>query len=315
MCMSEIKMGGTIQTFSEQNEHICPEGFRLSWIKPEGKVLIDGFQCPPFVSYSEHILYDGITVTSDMKDGICSDGVSMNETACLEEVKGCSDSSFTSSNTCLEDRGVWTAECSNRWVKTKSACLSASANVWNSEYGYCVSIEDNTIQQGIDNEGWCLSIRATWTEECSIPGINNEADCTAPFNTWDTASVNTWTKYVNKYVYENSYCKYTYYYLLKAEESFYTLKNGGEAEMGSADVYLYCPLKCSIDDPCGVDQACVAGTCVYHTCDNNAQANGCSCYGEICNKWCMDNGECVDVIGETDSNNIISVIHAFNDVE
>ena len=60
-------------------------------------------------------------------------------------------------------------------------------------------------------------------------------------------------------------------------------------------LYLYCPSRCP-HAACGLDEVCVSGSCVEHTCDNNAQANGCLCYGEICDKWCMDNGECVDIL-------------------
>ena len=60
-------------------------------------------------------------------------------------------------------------------------------------------------------------------------------------------------------------------------------------------LYLYCPSRCP-HTPCGTDEACVSGTCVEHTCTDNAQASGCTCFGTTCNKWCMDNGECVDVL-------------------
>lgn len=79
-------------------------------------------------------------------------------------------------------------------------------------------------------------------------------------------------------------------------------------------LYLYCPSRCP-HTPCRTDEVCVSGTCVAHTCTDNAQASGCTCFGTTCNKWCMDNGECVDIVGVSDSNDIDAVISAYNDIQ
>lgn len=69
------------------------------------------------------------------------------------------------------------------------------------------------------------------------------------------------------------------------------------------NLYLYCPHTCP-EIPCDGNEKCLNGVCVERTCTDNAQASGCLCYGEPCNKWCMDNGECVDVLENPDAESL-----------
>lgn len=87
-----------------------------------------------------------------------------------------------------------------------------------------------------------------------------------------------------------------------------TTKNADES-IGA--VYLYCPSRCSHDEPCADDQTCVDGTCVDHTCELNKEAAGCICYGSVCNDYCMDNGDCVDMLENPD---MADLVDAFNGV-
>lgn len=66
------------------------------------------------------------------------------------------------------------------------------------------------------------------------------------------------------------------------------------------NLYLYCPHTCP-EIPCDGDEKCLNGVCREHTCDLNKKVEGCTCFGETCNKWCMDNGECVDVLEDPDA--------------
>ena len=68
-----------------------------------------------------------------------------------------------------------------------------------------------------------------------------------------------------------------------------------KAEETTEKVYLYCPSMCP-HNPCSTGQTCVDGKCVDHTCEDNAQASGCICYGSECTGYCMDNGACVDIL-------------------
>lgn len=322
-CTSDIRMGDILEKFSRENVELCPEGFRFTWNSLESGKDLGAFECPPFVSYREKIEYDGTNVKSIMFDGTCSNSTFTRESACLEDVVfECSNQSFTSESTCLEERGVWTTECSlsPHALTDRSSCLSQSVNTWRlvlSIHGLlfykCYDPQDNDLS--ISDRDECLSEKAVWTEECSIPGIDNEADCITPTNTWGDNSINTWTKLVNTVTYHGTKCEYNYEYISQDDESFYTAIGGGNAGLSNGTIYLYCPLKCSIDERCEVGQACVAGTCVDHDCTDNTQASGCLCYGKTCNKWCMDNGECVDIVGESVSNNIDAVISAYNAIE
>ena len=120
---------------------------------------------------------------------------------------------------------------------------------------------------------------------------------------------------MNTATYHGTKCEYNYKYISQDDESFYTANGVGEAETDIGTVYLLCPFKCSQDDPCEEGQACVAGTCVDHTCALNQKVDGCKCFGNDCSDWCMDNGECVDIVGESDSNDIDAVISAYNDIQ
>ena len=62
------------------------------------------------------------------------------------------------------------------------------------------------------------------------------------------------------------------------------------------NLYLYCPHTCPEIACVEGKERCLNGVCRKHTCTDNAEASGCVCYGTTCNKWCMDNGECVDVL-------------------
>lgn len=316
-CKSDIRMGDTLETFSRENVELCPEGFRLTWNSLESGKDLGNFECPPFVSYREKIEYDGINVKSIMFDGTCSNSTFTRESTCLEDVEGCSDQSFTSQSTCLEERGVWTAKCSSGFHYVAWKCTDYPVNTWSYNYDSnvyaCTGPQGNYLSQ-FTSEGDCLGEKHVWTEECSISGIDNEADCITPTNTWDETPVNTWTRLVNTATYHGTKCEYNYKYISKNDEPFYTADGGGDAVTSDGKIYLYCPIKCSRDEPCGVGH-CVAGTCVDHDCTDNAQASGCLCYGGTCNKWCMDNGECVDIVGESVSNDINAVISAYNNIE
>ena len=61
------------------------------------------------------------------------------------------------------------------------------------------------------------------------------------------------------------------------------------------NLYLYCPHTCP-EIPCDGNEKCLNGVCREHTCDLNKKVYGCKCFGTTCNKWCMDNGECVEVL-------------------
>ena len=93
-------------------------------------------------------------------------------------------------------------------------------------------------------------------------------------------------------VFSSQYCSYNYIKLKHSEEEF---TEDRYSDMDSGKVYIYCPFRCP-HNPCEDDQACVDGSCVEHTCTDNAQADGCYCYGSQCTGYCMDNGECVDIL-------------------
>jgi len=320
-CTSDIRMGDTLETFSRENVELCPEGFRLTWNPTESGKDLGAFVCPPFVSYREKIEYDGTNVNSIMFDGTCSNTTFTTESTCLADVvRECSNQQFTNENTCLGEKGVWTATCSINSITDRSSCLSQSVNTWrhvSSAYGLhfysCYDPQDNALS--ISPMEVCLAEKAVWTAKCSISGIDNEEACITPTNTWGDNSINTWTKFVNTANYHNTKCEYNYKYISQNDEPFYTANGGREAVTREGTIYLYCPIKCSQDEPCGVDQACVAGTCVEHTCTDNAQASECTCYGTTCNKWCMDNGECVDIVDTSVSNDIDAVVSAYNDIQ
>lgn len=73
----------------------------------------------------------------------------------------------------------------------------------------------------------------------------------------------------------------------------------GEVKSASENkgkLYLYCPSRCP-HTPCAGDETCVDGACVKHTCFLNVKIeNECLCFGSSCSTYCMDNGECVDVL-------------------
>lgn len=72
-----------------------------------------------------------------------------------------------------------------------------------------------------------------------------------------------------------------------------TVKDANKTE--KKKLYLYCPHTCP-EIPCVGNEKCRNGVCVNHACALNQKVDGCECFGQTCNKWCMDNGECVDVL-------------------
>lgn len=94
-------------------------------------------------------------------------------------------------------------------------------------------------------------------------------------------------------VFDSQYCSYNYNKLQHSEEDF--TEGTSIADMDSGNVYIYCPSKCPYN-PCEDNKVCVDHTCVDHTCEDNSQADGCYCYGSECTGYCMDNGECVDIL-------------------
>jgi len=89
----------------------------------------------------------------------------------------CSNNSFTAKSTCLDMVGT----CSNPIFDSKPTCLHGKG-IW----GIC----SNTTY---DNKNTCLQENSTWTESCSIPGVQNETICSStPIHTWN--STNPWAK-------------------------------------------------------------------------------------------------------------------------
>lgn len=68
-----------------------------------------------------------------------------------------------------------------------------------------------------------------------------------------------------------------------------------DANTETKELYLYCPHTCPEID-CIEGEECLNGVCTEHTCALNQKVDNCKCFGQTCNKWCMDNGECVDVL-------------------
>lgn len=77
--------------------------------------------------------------------------------------------------------------------------------------------------------------------------------------------------------------------------------NVKESMEEEGSLYVYCPKICP-EIPCESTERCVDGTCVPHNCAlNQPLTASCSCFGEACDKWCMDNGECVDILDSPDN--------------
>ena len=77
--------------------------------------------------------------------------------------------------------------------------------------------------------------------------------------------------------------------------------NVKESEKETGSLYVYCPKICP-GIPCESTERCVDGTCVQHDCDlNQPLSTTCRCFGVLCDKWCMDNGECVDILDSPDN--------------
>lgn len=72
------------------------------------------------------------------------------------------------------------------------------------------------------------------------------------------------------------------------------------------ELYLYCPHTCPEIACVEGKERCLNGVCREHTCALNQKVEDCKCYGETCNKWCMDNGECVDVLEDPDAALLVS---------
>lgn len=83
------------------------------------------------------------------------------------------------------------------------------------------------------------------------------------------------------------------------------------ASENTGTLYLYCPSRCP-HDACTDVETCVDGVCVPHTCFLNVEIeNECQCFGTSCSTYCMDNGECVDVLKGEDTSNPSALQTAF----
>lgn len=67
------------------------------------------------------------------------------------------------------------------------------------------------------------------------------------------------------------------------------------------NLYLYCPDTCPEIACVEGEERCLNGVCVPHTCALNQKVENCKCFGNDCSDWCMDNGECVDVLENPDA--------------
>ena len=107
----------------------------------------------------------------------------------------------------------------------------------------------------------------------------------------------------------NNICEYPYRKVAKNMETFVIGTHNAQADDGF--VYIYCPHRCP-HIKCKTDETCVKGVCEKHTCTANSKVvGGCVCFGQTCSDWCMDNGECVDVLEGGDTLNPSALQTAF----
>jgi len=69
-----------------------------------------------------------------------------------------------------------------------------------------------------------------------------------------------------------------------------------DAQNKTKELYLYCPHTCPEIACVEGEERCLNGVCRKHTCALNQKVENCKCFGNDCSDWCMDNGECVDVL-------------------
>lgn len=188
--------------------------------------------------------------------------------------------------------GIWTDTLCT--IKKGGVSVNVTTGLSNDE---CGDLDDTTWKDETCTKG----SNVTETHEgCLDDQTHTPTRCNYLTNEYEEGLTESDCTNLLTATWENTKCKDNVYGL--SESECLDLQDCSVVE-GELTYTLSCIDTCT-EGEIKDDKICHEGHKKDHTCPLNQAVSNCKCFGNTCNHWCLDNGECVDMIENPTSNQL-----------